>query len=85
MAARLEVYEYSCLVCLHSACLHFTKNMARFSDSEIEVMIELYGEEVLWNVPHRDYMNADLHKAALQRISRQLRGADIGKLVFLTP
>jgi hypothetical protein len=60
--------------------------MARFSDSEIEVMIELYREEeVLWNVQHRDYMNADLHKAALQRISRHLRGADIGKLVFLTP
>jgi hypothetical protein len=57
-----------------------SNNMARFSDSEIEQLIDFWREEeVLWNVSSQYYLNADCHKAALSRISQKMGGRDIGK------
>lgn len=63
------------------AFVYFRSNdMARFNDSEIEQLIDLWrDEEVLWNVSNQHYLNADWHKAALCRISEKMGGRDIGK------
>ena len=51
----------------------------QLGSKKIEELIELYHiEECLWNSADKTYMDADLKKASLERISAKLGGVSIG-------
>jgi len=54
--------------------------MKKLNDREIERLIELWHvEECLWKVTDSRYSDANCGKAALERISKEMDGIDVGE------